>query len=215
MVSLVYISKCVLCDRWTRFAHRFRCSTRRPDVLVSYSKMKTSPDPYYRANNEEMDRKKADSQRVARMLADSSVAVQQELERRKKKARSPRVLDSRNNGSSKRAFIESGASNGDEKVMRMNGLNNDKKPKALSHAANVMFDPESFLNRRIAKPFGNRVFFGEIIMYKKPEEHGEVPLWCAEYEDGDREDLEKHDLEQLFAFYAQPEICRHDPDFEG
>lgn len=171
--------------------------------------------------------KKADSERVAKMLILRSVAVQNEVELRKI---FPSVAKSRSNGKSKkkRALMAENAddnevtavdnsprkssnNHNDKKPKKSSNNHNEKKPRAVRSVKSVSADdPRIVLHRRIAKYFGNEIFFGTIIEYKEPDENDDQPFWAVLFDDGDLEDFGRDELEQLFALYSEPEISSAD-----
>lgn len=61
-------------------------------------------------------------------------------------------------------------------------------------------NPFSYVNQRIAKYFGDEVFFGRVKRYIEPTS-GEDDLWHIVYDDDDQEDYDGKDLRKAVALY--------------
>jgi hypothetical protein len=65
-------------------------------------------------------------------------------------------------------------------------------------------DPKEFLGRRVAKYFGEDLYFGYVDREKKDEEDGEQ-LWHVTYDDDDQEDYDHEDLKLAMLLYIEKE----------
>lgn len=58
--------------------------------------------------------------------------------------------------------------------------------------------PTVWVKRRVAKIFDGEVYFGTITQYDDSED---PPFWKVEFDDGDAEDWENHDLAKALKLY--------------
>eukprot|EP00985_Skeletonema_marinoi_P027651 scaffold23032_cov82-Skeletonema_marinoi.AAC.1 len=64
----------------------------------------------------------------------------------------------------------------------------------------VQSDPNSFVNKRVAKDFDGECFFGKITKYDDTEP---PPFWHVVYDDGDEEDFSSRDLIKSLKHYKK------------
>mmetsp|Transcript_20795 Transcript_20795/g.30813 ORF Transcript_20795/g.30813 Transcript_20795/m.30813 type:complete len:613 (+) Transcript_20795:60-1898(+) len=76
-----------------------------------------------------------------------------------------------------------------------------KKPKTKDDIKDmVQSDPNSFVNKRVAKDFDGECFFGKITKYDDTEP---PPFWHVVYDDGDEEDFSSRDLIKSLKHYKK------------
>ncbi|KAK1746380.1 putative pantothenate kinase, type III [Skeletonema marinoi] len=86
------------------------------------------------------------------------------------------------------------------------GAENDKLPTAKKPKTKddikdmVQSDPNSFVNKRVAKDFDGECFFGKITKYDDTEP---PPFWHVVYDDGDEEDFSSRDLIKSLKHYKK------------
>ena len=77
-----------------------------------------------------------------------------------------------------------------------------KKPRV-----DYIGNPGQFVKQRVAKDFGDDIYFGTIIGFDEPEEDGgKVVYWKIKYDDGDQEEFEKKELKDGLRMY---DACKH------
>ena len=77
-----------------------------------------------------------------------------------------------------------------------------KKPKV-----DYIGNPGQFVKQRVAKDFGDGIYYGTITGFDEPEEDGgKVVYWRIKYDDGDQEDFEKKELKDALRMY---DACKH------
>ena len=76
-----------------------------------------------------------------------------------------------------------------------------KKPK-VDYTAN----PGQFVKLRVAKDFGDDIYFGTIDSFERDDEDANVVYWKITYDDGDREDFDEKDLRAALKMY---DACKH------
>ncbi|KAL7576518.1 hypothetical protein ACA910_018017 [Epithemia clementina (nom. ined.)] len=71
-------------------------------------------------------------------------------------------------------------------------------------AAEIKRDSTSYVSRRVAKKFDGAVYFGTIGAYTPPAENEDedAALWHVEYDDGDEEDYDVHEMVKYLKLYA-------------
>jgi len=77
-----------------------------------------------------------------------------------------------------------------------------KKPKV-----DYIGNPGQFVKQRVAKDFGDGIYYGTITGFDEPEEDGgKVVYWKIKYDDGDQEEFEKKELKDALRIY---DACKH------
>ena len=68
-----------------------------------------------------------------------------------------------------------------------------------------------WIGARTAHHFGKRIVLGTITKWVEADEaEGDPALWKARHDDGDEEDLEKHEVEEKLAAFAEGQRPTHD-----
>ena len=68
-------------------------------------------------------------------------------------------------------------------------------------------NPRQFVKQRVAKDFGDNIYYGTITGFDEPEEDGgKVVYWKIKYDDGDQEEFEKKELKDALRIY---DACKH------
>lgn len=162
---------------------------------------------------------------AAEHLAAASVQVQKKLQRRsgkkspRRRSSNKRIFEDANSEASPAAddddenkvAVSPAASktNGiSEESVAMGAATSAKKvktvtPAVVSGAEDLdVSDPDSLLNRPVAKYFGDDLFFGEVVTYIPADE--DLPaFWRARYSDGDTEDYELSELLELIDLHRE------------
>ena len=106
------------------------------------------------------------------------------------------------------ATVSAAAASGAPAAASVTSTEPAKKPKRIStlvplnELKDPAQDPKFYVRKRIAKDFDGEVYFGTVKKLVPAGENDEgVDLWLIEYDDGDAEDLERHELMDGFELW--------------
>jgi len=115
------------------------------------------------------------------------------------------------------------------KPNKTTGSSSNKKPKRNNKKRQDYDDDEGddgdfqdtgkdngsvFLDQRVAKFFDSDLFYGTITGFCPKEKTADkIALWTVTYDDGDKEDYERHELQELRKAYSKHHE-KHDPIFD-
>ena len=86
--------------------------------------------------------------------------------------------------------------------------NKKAKPSAKQKKPSVDYtaNPGQFVKQRVAKDFGDDIYFGTIDRFERDDEDANVVYWKITYDDGDLEDFDEKDLRAALKMY---DACKH------